>query len=126
MCDDESIQSTYTSNHVVHDLGDVDSIRARPAALTISSYIPLVLQAILAINDSPVSATAKGRRKVAMVHFNGDYSIEELLQLDIKLMPRVLEFCGQECSLQGLNNLFRNMPSLLDYYSPVREEISAT
>lgn len=116
MCDDESIQSTYTSNHVVHDLGDVDSIRARPA-LTVSSYIPLVLQAILAINASPVSATAKGRRKVAMVHFNGDYNIEELLQLDIKLMPRVLEFLA-ECSLQEVNHLFRNMPSLLDYYCP--------
>ena len=91
----------------------MDSIRARPA-LTVSSYIPLVLQAILAINASPVSATAKGRRKVAMVHFNGDYSIEELLQLDIKLMPRVLEFM---CSLQEVNHLFRNMPSLFDYYS---------
>jgi hypothetical protein len=77
-----------------------------------------VLQAILAINASPVSATAKGRRKVAMVHFNGDYNIEELLQLDIKLMPRVLEFLA-ECSLQEeVNHLFRNMPSLLDYYCP--------
>ena len=115
VCDDESIKSTYTSNHVVHDLGDVDNMRARPA-LTISSYIPLVLQAILAINASPVSATAKGRRKVAMVHFNGDYSIEELLQLDIKLMPHVLQFLGSECSLQEVNHLFRNMPSLFDYY----------
>lgn len=116
MCDDESIRSTYTSNHVVHDVGDVDSIRARPA-LTISSYTPLVLQAILAINASSVSATAKGRRKVAMVHFNGDFSIEELLQVDIKLIPHVLEFLAQECSLQEVNHLFRNMPSLLDYYS---------
>ena len=100
VCDDSSIQRTYSSNHVIHDFGDVDSNRVRPS-LAASSYIPLVLHEILKINASSESTARKGRRKVATVHFNLLQMDEieainhKLLQMeDIKLMPYVLEFVG--------------------------------
>jgi hypothetical protein len=116
VCDGSSIQRTYLSNHVIHDFGDVDSIRVRPT-LAISSFIPLVIREILKINASSVSSARKGRRKVAKVHFNGEYNLESLLQMKIKLMPHVIEFIGKECSLQALHHFIRNTPALFDYYS---------
>ena len=122
VCDDSSIQRTYSSNHAIHDFGDVDSNRVRPS-LTASSYIPLVLHEILKINASSESPARKGRRKVATVHFNLLQMDEieainhKLLQMeDIKLMPYVLEFVGKECSLQVLHHLIQNTPALFDYH----------
>ncbi|KAL7496695.1 hypothetical protein ACHAWT_004861 [Skeletonema menzelii] len=123
VCDDSSIQRTYSSNHVIHDFGDVDSNRVRPA-LAASSYIPLVLHEILKINASSDTPARKGRRKVAIVHFNllQMDEIEEinlkLLQMDeIKLMPYVLEFVGKEGSLQALHHLIQNRPALFDHHN---------
>jgi len=124
VCDDSSIQQTYSSNHVIHDFGDVDSNRVRPT-LAASSYLPLVLHEILKINASSDTLAKKGRRKVATVHFNllQMEEIEEinlkLLQMEeIKLMPHVLDFVGKECSLQALHHLIKNTPALFDYNSP--------
>ena len=117
VCDDSSIQRTYLSNHVIHDFGDVDSIRVRPG-LAISSNLPLVLHEILKINASSLSSARKGRRKVATVHFNGECNLK-LLQMKIQLMPHVLEFIGKECSLQALHHTIQNTPALFNYYSLV-------
>ena len=104
--DATSIESLFLSNHTLVDVGWRD-------------YYPL---SVLGSNRGDGTITEKGRHKVFGRHFWGEleyahYNLGLIIDLDVRLMPMVLEWIGRECGYYKLFYTLRNwnLPSLFEY-----------
>ena len=68
---------------------------------------------------------------MALVQFGGDdekaqFNLDPIIDLDIRLMPRVLAWVGSECGFYKLHHVVRNWnnPQLFGYPSPDRVRIA--
>ena len=92
--DGTNINSTVESNHTLE---------------IVSSYIDSSpMNMALKINrDTTLSTAEKIRMKVSHLHFRGQFSLLEVLNLNVMLMPHVLEFVATECGLSSMYRLVR-------------------
>ncbi|EED90321.1 predicted protein [Thalassiosira pseudonana CCMP1335] len=118
VCNTSSIEATYLSNHTLRRVGYYRSVSVN-------------LTRVLIINTFSVSPTVAGRKKVALVQFGGgdkkaQFHLDPIIDLDIRLMPRVLAWVGSECGFYKLHHVVRNWnnPQLFGYPSPDRVRIA--
>jgi hypothetical protein len=116
VCNTSSIEATYLSNHTLFSVGSDHSAN---------------LTRVLDINSTSASPAVAGRKKVALVHFGGDdekaqFNLDSIIDLDIRLMPKVLAWVGSECGFFKLHHVVRNWnnPQLFGYPSPDRVRIA--
>jgi hypothetical protein len=115
VCNTSSIEATYLSNHTLKRVGKISANLTR----------------VLDINSTSASPTVAGRRKVVLLHFGGDdekaqFNLDPIIDLDIRLMPKVLAWVGSECGFNKLHHIVRNWnnPQLFGYPSPDRVHIA--
>ena len=116
VCDTSSAEGTFRSNHTLRIVPDdkVDTELAR----------------LIGINGELTRSISPGRQKVWKVHFDGRrFDLQELLQMDARLMPRVLGWfaCDDNCNSPRMRfeKLYRvvrswNIPELFGFPSPER------
>jgi hypothetical protein len=122
LCDRDTIESTYDSNHSLHNLefrfnvhlNSWDSQwdqRIRRAAKT-----PLEIRLLLDLNkDSDKAAVA--RRKIPQVHFSGESRVQKLhvLNLTPKVVPNLLSWIGkQQSELFLMYEYLKTVPALIE------------
>ena len=116
MCDTSSAEGTFSSNHTLRIVpGDkVDTELAR----------------LIGINGELTRSISLGRQKVWKVHFDGRrFDLQELLQMDVRLMHRVLAWFARDDNCNSprmrFEKLYRvvrswNIPELFGFPSPER------
>ena len=72
---------------------------------------------LLSINKSLASTASKVRQKIATVMFEGDFAVQRLAMMRVKLMPRILKFLShpdnkiamnRKCSFAAIYHLICN------------------
>lgn len=107
--DGTSINSTVESSHTLEIVSDFNHSSPMNTALNINC-------------DRTLSIAKKIRKKVSYLHFRGQFSLLEVLDLNVILMPRVLEFVVTECGLSSVYRLVRcgNVSELFGFPSADR------
>jgi hypothetical protein len=114
LCDRDTIQATYNSNHSLGSLDysfcydlegyasdeeDYDFVEETKRRLKEARKIPLEIRLLLDLNkDSDKAAIA--RRKIIQVHFSEAFKVQNLheLNLDPKVVPNLLSWIGKQQS----------------------------
>ena len=99
VCDDTSFASTINSNRTLIFLGPKDA-----------SVLPPLLQKMLEINDSRDwdvrAANRKSQKKILHAHFQGEFNIAPFLELDVKLIPHLLQWISQPFRFHGIGKAY--------------------
>jgi len=101
LCNASSIESIYTSNHTLKNIG------GRIGDFDLSPYLDL---------NKLESKAAVVRQKIIQYYFmNGDKNKEEFLDMELNMIPHVIAWMGMDDSgLSLLYNFTHSMPSLFD------------
>ena len=104
LCNKTSIESIYSSNHTLYEVGYWSSDSSNPTNLL----------SLLALNkDKNKSEVA--RQKIVQYHFTNDGKIEEFVDMEVCVMPHAISWIGRVSSLHSLlYNVVRGMPTLFD------------
>jgi len=118
LCNKSSIMGTYTSNHILQELGHDHDYMDLPDDLI--SYLKL--------NENKDKVEV-ARQKILQAHFSTDddddaSKIQELLDIELEMVPTVVEWIGRPTlddwkgtnvsGLSSLYNLMRRLPDLFD------------
>ncbi|KAL9187692.1 hypothetical protein ACHAXT_006070 [Thalassiosira profunda] len=126
LCDESSIEGTFTSNHTLKYLGGWDFAQICP-------WIGWRLNDMLSFNrqeHSPGRFTP-ARRKTWFIHFGSDNFGLQALDIDVKLMPRMLTWFTKHmfpCESVRLRTLYRlvlQLPELFGNPSAERVRIGS-
>jgi hypothetical protein len=128
LCDRDTIQATYNSNHSLGSLhlrfdydeedGDEEddddiqmSRRFEEACET-----PLEIRLLLDLNKDQ-DKTAVARRKILQVHFSGESKLHKFHQLNLAptVVPYLLSWIGkQQSELSLMNEYLQSVPALIE------------
>ncbi|EJK64146.1 hypothetical protein THAOC_15150 [Thalassiosira oceanica] len=109
LCNGSTLHGIESSNHVLTVEYDRDK-----AGL---GCHPKGIHHLISINNSSDSIASKVRRKIATVMFEGDFVVQRLATMHVKLMPRILRFLSHphhkvamnyKCSFAAMYYLIRN------------------
>ena len=116
LCNKSSIMDTYNSNHILHDLGCDPSYSSLDEELELPD--DLVLYLALNMNEDK---TEVARQKILQTHFSDKSNIQELLDMELEVLPAAIEWIGRPTpDWKGTNvsgwtlmyNLTRRLPDL--------------
>ena len=110
--DGTDINSTVESSHTLDIISNNTHFSPMKMALNIN-------------RDRTFSTAKKIRKKVSHLHFRGQFSLLEVLDLNVILMPRVIEFVATECGLSSVYRLVRcgNVAELFGFPSADRLKV---
>ena len=118
LCNGSTVKGIETSNHVVtvdfddQEDEDVDEDDEADRECHLEG-----IRYLLSINKSSDSTASKVRRKIATVMFEGDFAVQRLAMMPVKLMPLTLNFLShpdnkiamkRKCSFAAMYHLIRN------------------
>ena len=104
LCNKSSIESIYTSNHTLCEVGYWSSDSNRPTNLL----------SLLALNKGK-NKSEVARQKIVQYHFTNDGKIEDFVDMDVYVMPHAISWIGRDRALHSLlYNVVRGMPTLFD------------
>jgi hypothetical protein len=119
LCDRDTIEATYTSNHSLESLGFVfESYIWEQAERRFEEACrtPLEIRLLLDLNKDQDKA-AVARRKIIQVHFSGASKVQNLhgLNLDPKVVPNLLSWVGKQNSELSLMYAYlQSAPALVE------------
>ncbi|EJK74394.1 hypothetical protein THAOC_03932 [Thalassiosira oceanica] len=112
LCNGSTLEGIEYSNHVLNVEYNV-----REDEEEILGCHPKGIRHLLSINMSSGSTASKVRRKIETVMFEGDFAVQRLAMMHVKLMPRTLRFLSHphnkmamnyKCSFAAMYHLIRN------------------
>ena len=126
ICNQTSIIDTYTSNHILHKLGDHDAMNLTD---DIVSYLKL--------NKNKDKAEV-ARQKILQTHFstgdNDTSNLQVFLDLELEMMPTAMNWIGRPThanwrgtNVSGLSllyNLMKRVPDLFDSSPSPQKKLS--
>jgi Ran GTPase-activating protein (RanGAP) involved in mRNA processing and transport len=111
LCDETSIENTYSSNHTLHTLEKFDDVRAE---------IPDNLSTLLRLNKNQDKSSVR-RQKILIHHFHGTVrgtvvkGIPKINGMSRSTLPSALEWIGRDAlGFSVMYKVVRGIPTLLE------------
>jgi hypothetical protein len=89
LCNESSINATFSSNHILQCVVDPDSDEAD------ESQLPNDLVTLLRLNREN-NPTEAARRKILKVHFSGNFNMQPFINMDLKVLPHAVAWMAKD------------------------------
>ena len=93
LCNGNSIETTFNSNHTLGRLSTDDDILAASNEMVLS--LPYDVRSLLVLNRD-LGPVESARRKIINRHFSGTFCMEPFLDMDAKVLPRVIAWMAKD------------------------------
>jgi len=124
LCNQSSVADTYNSNHTLQSLFDPNAAWIDDDGNDVDSppSFPPRLTSLLQINKENSRGEA-ARRKIFMVHFTGDFSLQPFFDMNLKALPQAVAWMAKDDpGLSLLYQYVRNSSVFIDVGSGVKKD----